>query len=85
MLDITYEAAILSRLGWSDSDIMTCDLRRLCFAIDTARKVNEAEWRHRYRAAGWKVEEPHPEPRTDEDFNDQVRATMRMFARKKDD
>ena len=81
MLDSTYEAAVASLRGWSDKVIMECDLRRLCFAIDTAEKVNRDEWRHRYRLAGWKVEDPVYEPETDEEFNEQVRATLRMFSR----
>ena len=58
---------------------MECDLGRLRTAVDAARDQIEADWRQRYRLAGFKVQEPIPEPEDDEAFNDQLRATLSMF------
>ncbi len=67
--------------GWGDDAIMECDLGRLRIAIEAAREQTEADWRQRYWIAGFKIDEPIPEPEDDEAFNEQLRATMAMFRR----
>lgn len=74
-----YRAAVKLLPGWGDEEIMECDLGRLQIAIDAAREQTESDWRQRYRIGGFKLDDQVPEPETDEDFNDQVRATMAMF------
>ncbi|WAJ27539.1 hypothetical protein [Antarcticirhabdus aurantiaca] len=66
--------------GWSDGDIMGCDLVRLHVALDTARKRIEAESRERYRLAGYKVPEPIDTEELDDDaFNAQIRGTVALM------
>jgi hypothetical protein len=70
---------VVSLRGWSDVDIMECDLRRLNLAIEAAQKADIDEWRERYRIAGWKVEAPADDPDDDEAFNEQLRSTIALF------
>lgn len=60
---------------------METDIARLLFAIEKVAEVTNAEWRKRMQIGGFKVEEPHKEPETAEEFNDQVRNTMRAVIR----
>ena len=55
---------------------MGCDLGRLAIAIEAAQKQTEAQWRERYRIAGFEVEEPEPEPLDDGEFNERARSAM---------
>lgn len=82
MLELIYAAAIRS-LSWSDTEIMECDLVRLNFAIDAKQKAEEVQWLERYKIAGWKVEQPLPEPGTNEEFNEQLRSSLALFRKPK--
>lgn len=66
--------------GWGDDAIMGCDLARLKTATLAARDQADADWRQRYRIAGFKIEEPIPEPEDDGDaLTAQLRNTLAMF------
>lgn len=69
--------------GWSDTEIMECDLLRLDMAVTAMAKELGREWRTRYRIAGYDVKEPgHDAEVDDETFNQNVRDAMAMFKRK---
>lgn len=68
--------------GWSDADIMECDLLRLDMAVTAMAKETGREWRLRFRIAGHDVKEPgDAEEVDDETFNQNVRDAMAMFKR----
>lgn len=79
-----YESAV-ALLPWSDAAIMECDLGRLRLAIDSARKADDEAWKHRYRIAGFEVEDPLPEPADDDEFDDRARQWMAGLKRQKRD
>lgn len=79
MLDRIYEAAVITLRGWSDTDIMECDLRRLRFAIDKVDASIGEEWRIRWRIGGFKIDDPVDDLEDDEAFNAQLRATVGIF------
>ncbi|WP_157928862.1 hypothetical protein [Pararhizobium haloflavum] len=68
--------------GWSDSDIMECDILRLDRAVTVVSDATDSEWRARYKIGGFNIKEPGWDREMgDDEFNSSLGEALVMFSR----
>lgn len=81
MLAATYDAAVVLLPGWSDAQIMECDLARLIRAIMAAQRDRRERDRFQARLHGQEIEEEVPE-QSDEEMTASLREALQSLKRR---